>query len=111
MRSLLFVLCAIFSTAHAADSPRVFQAGAATSNITPDLGSSINGGFQDGKAVFIHDELNARCLALDDGQTKLVLVVADSCVIGRGIFDEAKKMVNEATGLPLENMLMSATHS
>jgi hypothetical protein len=32
-------------------------------------------------------------------------------VIGRGIFDEAKKMVNEATGLPVENMMMSATHS
>lgn len=95
----------------AADAPRVFKAGAATSNITPELGSSINGGFQDGKAVYIHDELHARCLVLDDGQTKLAMVVADSCVIGRGIFDEAKKMVNEATGLPLENMMMSATHS
>ncbi|MEZ5384860.1 MAG: hypothetical protein R3F13_05040 [Prosthecobacter sp.] len=88
-----------------------FRAGAATSNITPDLGSSINGGFQDGKAAYIHDELHARCLALDDGRTKLVLVVADSCVIGRAIFDEAKKMVHEATGLPMENMMMSATHS
>ncbi len=111
MRTLFFAICIFLSTGHAADPARVFKAGAATSNITPDLGSSINGGFQDGKAVFIHDELNARCLALDDGQTKLVMVVADSCVIGRGIFDEAKKMVNEATGLPLENMLMSATHS
>ncbi|MCB1275216.1 hypothetical protein [Prosthecobacter sp.] len=95
------------SALHAAE----FRAGAATSNITPDLGSSINGGFQDGKAAYIHDELHARCLALDDGTTKLVLVVADSCVIGRGIFDEAKKMVHEATGLPMENMMMSATHS
>jgi neutral ceramidase len=106
---LRFIACLVFATSalHAAE----FRAGAATSNITPDLGSSINGGFQDGKAAFIHDELNARCLALDDGKTKLVFVVADSCVIGRGIFDEAKKMVNEATGLPVENMMMSATHS
>ncbi|WP_294232056.1 hypothetical protein [Prosthecobacter sp.] len=108
--NLLRFACAVllFSVSlHAAE----FRAGAATSNITPELGSSINGGFQDGKAAFIHDELHARCLALDDGQTKLVFVVADSCVIGRGIFDEAKKMVNEATGLPVENMMMSATHS
>jgi neutral ceramidase len=95
----------------AADSPRVFRAGAATSNVTPDLGVSINGGFQDGKATFIHDELHARCLALDDGQTKLVLVAVDSCVIGRDIFDAAKRMVQESTGIPVENMLMSATHS
>lgn len=88
-----------------------FRAGASTSNITPPLGSSINGGFQDGTATYIHDELHARCLALDDGKTKLVLVIADSCVIQRSIFDEAKKLVHEATGLPLEHMLMSATHS
>jgi len=107
MRLLIF-LGLVFATALSAAE---FRAGAATSNITPELGSSINGGFQDGTATVIHDELNARCLALDDGKTKLVFVVADSCVIGRGIFDEAKKMVNEATGLPMENMMMSATHS
>jgi hypothetical protein len=88
-----------------------FRAGAATSNITPELGSSINGGFQDGTAAYIHDELHARCLALDDGKTRLVMVVADSCVIGRGIFDEAKMLVHKATGLPETNMMMSATHS
>ena len=92
-------------------APRPFLAGAATSNITPELGSSINGGFQDGTATVIHDELHARCLALDDGTTKLVFVIADSCVIGRDLFDEAKKMVNAATGLPVENMMMSATHA
>jgi len=107
----LLLLAAITSLSHAVEKARVFKAGAATSNITPELGSSINGGFQDGKATFIHDELHARCLALDDGTTKLAFVVVDSCVIGRSIFDEAKKMVHAATGLPLENMMMSATHS
>jgi hypothetical protein len=107
MKTLLLAVALIAQAVHAVE----FRAGAATSNITPELGSSINGGFQDGKALVIHDELHARCLALDDGQTKLVFVVADSCVIGRAIFDEAKKMVNEATGLPVENMMMSATHS
>lgn len=111
MRLHIFALCFFLLLAQAADPAPVFRAGAATSNITPELGSSMNGGFQDRQAVFVHDELHARCLALDDGKTKLVLVVADSCVIGRGIFDEAKKMVNEATGLPMENMLMSVTHS
>jgi hypothetical protein len=44
----LFSLLALFAaTLQAAE----FRAGAATSNITPELGSSINGGFQDGKAA------------------------------------------------------------
>src|SRR6478672_10258539 len=38
-----------------------FRVGAATSNITPRLGVSINGYFNDRKAVHIHDELHARC--------------------------------------------------
>lgn len=95
----------------AAETPHVFRAGAATANITPPLGSSINGGFQDGQALHIHDELHARCLVLDDGASQLALVIVDSCVIQRSIFDDAKRQVHEATGLPVENMLMSATHS
>jgi len=109
--SILTAALLLAPVLHASGPAGVFRAGAATSNITPGLGSSINGGFQDGKATFIHDELHARCLALDDGRTKLVLVVADSCVIQRSIFDEAKRLVNEAAGVPVENMLMSATHS
>ena len=111
LRALLCVLLSFSALLHAAEPAKVFRAGAATSNVTPELGSSINGGFQDGKAMFIHDQLHARCLALDDGQTKLVLVTVDSCVIQRSIFDEARDLVHEATGLPKENMLMSATHS
>ncbi len=112
--TLLFLSLCVFITSAIAQQPapkRLFRAGAATSNITPHLGVSINGNMQDGKATHIHDELHARCLALDDGTTKLVLVVCDSCMIPREVFDAAKKMVHEATGLPLENMMMSATHT
>src|SRR4051812_5823530 len=87
----LLAVLGLGSFLHAAEAPRIFRAGAATSVTTPELGCSINGGFQDGKATFIHDDLHARCLALDDGQTKLVLVIVDCCVIQRSVFDEAKK--------------------
>jgi len=111
MRSILLQTAGLLAATALSAAEPVFRAGAATSNVTPPLGSSINGGFQDGKATSIHDELHARCLALDDGTTRLVFVVVDSCVIGRGIFDAAKKLVHEATGLPVENLMMSATHS
>ena len=95
----------------AADQPKQFRAGAATSNITPPLGVSINGGMQDRPALHIHDELHARCLVLDDGQTKLAIVVNDSCMIPREILDEAKRLASERTDIPTQNMLMSATHA
>ena len=107
---VVFALLAA-AIAHAAEPARVFRAGAATSVITPKLGTSINGNMQDGTARHVHDELNARCLALDDGTNKLVLVVADACMIPREVFDEAKRLVTIETGLPAARMVMSATHT
>ena len=95
----------------AENTTREFRAGAATSNITPPLGSSINGGMGDRRAENIHDELHARALVLDDGDSRLAFVVVDSCMIRREVYDQAKRMVLEAIGLPPENMLMSATHT
>jgi hypothetical protein len=88
-----------------------FRAGAATSNITPKLGTSINGGMRDGRAQHIHDELHARCLVLDDGKTRLAIVVCDSCMLPREVTDEARRYVHAETGLPESHILISATHS
>ena len=54
-----------------------FRAGAATSVITPPLGRPIVGNFIAPLSTNVHDELHARCLVLDDGKTKLALVVVD----------------------------------
>jgi hypothetical protein len=109
--TLLLAACLPVSLFAAESDKPVFRAGAATSDVTAPLGTSINGGFHDREATFIHDPQLARCLALDDGKTQVVLVVVDSCVIGRDIFDEAGAMVEKATGLPRSQMLMSATHA
>ena len=68
-------------------SARVFRAGAATSNITPPLGEGIVGNFEIPPATYVHDELHARCLVLDDGTTKLVFVVVDSVSVNREVFE------------------------
>ena len=105
------LLCVFALSSPAADKPRIFRAGAATSNITPKLGTSINGNMSDGKATHIHDELHSRAVVLDDGTTKLAIVINDSCLIPREVFDEAKRLTTEATGIPASHMLMSATHT
>ncbi|MEK7685918.1 MAG: neutral/alkaline non-lysosomal ceramidase N-terminal domain-containing protein [Verrucomicrobiota bacterium] len=94
-----------------AEPVRSFRAGAAASNITPWLGLSINGGMQDIIAGQIHDELHARCLVLEDGQTRLALAVVDSCMVPREIHAAAKRLIHEQTGIPAEHMLISATHT
>lgn len=90
---------------------KLFRAGAATSVITPPLGVNINGGTSNRVALHIHDDLHARCLVLDNGQHKLAIVVCDSCMIPRAILDKAKHLAHGFTGIPLDQILISATHS
>lgn len=89
-----------------------FRAGAATTNITPWLGDGLIGNFgTPPPAEYVHDELHARCFVLDDGSTRIALVVSDNLHISREVLDEAKRQVHEATGLPMDRMLMSSTHT
>jgi hypothetical protein len=90
---------------------RVFRAGAATSNITPPLGVPLVGSVDVVGAAHVHDELHARCLVLDDGTRRLGFVVVDNLSVNREVFDEAKRRIHEATGMPPEHLMMSATHT
>ena len=100
-----------FAWAAEPEAQKVFRAGAATSNVTPWLGDGIVGGWGTPPAKHIHDQLHARCLVLDDGTTRIVLVVADSVGISREVFDDAKRIVHEHTKIPVERMLMAASHT
>jgi len=92
-------------------STRQFLAGAGTSNVTPFIGDVIVGGFGVPRSTNVHDELHARCLVLDDGDTRLVFAIVDNVGILREVFDEAKRLIHESTGIPKEHMLMSSTHT
>jgi neutral ceramidase len=108
MRSVLVVLVLLGA---GPQEEKVFRAGAATCNITPPLGEPIVGGWNSPPAKSIHDELHARCLALDDGTSKLVFVICDNVGIPRDVFDEARRLASEETGLAPERFLFSATHT
>ncbi len=102
------LLCFIATAVVKADG---LKAGAATSNITPEIGQEIIGGFVPYPSQHIHDELHARCLVLDDGKTKLALVVCDLLGIQRVVSSEARKMIQESVGIPPECVMVSATHT
>ena len=87
------------------------KAGAATTNITPPLGTSLAGSFMDRKADDVHNELHAKALALDNGETKLGIVVCDLICVGRVYLDQAKELIEERCGIPRSNVMICCTHT
>jgi len=90
----------------------VFRAGAFAQDITPEhFPIKVNGGFQPREAEKALDPLHARCLVLDDGRGQIAMAVVDSCVLDRGVTDEAKRLASGLTGIPAGRIFLSATHT
>ena len=112
----LFHLCAALALASAlaAQTSRAggFRAGAYAIDVTPPkFPVIVNGMFLERIAEKAHDRIYARCLVMDDGASKVAVVVVDSCMMPRDLLDAAKEMARARTGIPVERMLVSATHS
>jgi neutral ceramidase len=109
---LAFVACSLTAATLCAAPPASgFRAGAAMSNITPPLGRPIVGNFIAPLSTNVHDELHARCLVLDDGKTKLALVVLDLLGTEVGMCAEARNLIEKEVGIPSANVLISAVHT
>ncbi len=100
--------CPLVATAQAA----AFRAGAAAVDIAPEhFPVIVNGGFLAARATKLNDPIRAKGLVLDDGTTRLAIVVVDSCMMPRELLDRAKAIAREKTGIPVERILISATHT
>ena len=111
---LCFAACLIntYNELHSDDAPRLFRAGAFAIDITPETFPVSSAGSMSARiATQAHDPLQARCLVLDDGETKLAFAICDSCMIPREIFDRAKERVTKEIGIPSDHILSSATHT
>lgn len=89
----------------------LFRAGAAQVDITPPLGTIINGDFVSHYAHTVHDALYAKALVLANEETTLAIVVVDICVIPRDLMDDAKNSIAKQIGIPTQNILISSTHT
>lgn len=111
MRSYAYwLMLSAFLVTHASAAP--IKAGAAVTDITPTtFPMNMPGGFSANEAKSAHDPLTARALVLDDGKTKVAWVVIDHLSVPRKVTAEAKELASKTTGIPVENMLVSATHT
>ena len=94
------------------DRPQTFRAGASSLDVSPTrFPVLINGGFLQNQATKINDPVRAKSLVLDDGSTRLAIVVVDTCMMPRELIDRAKELARQRTGIPSDRMLVAATHT
>ena len=92
--------------------PGTLRAAAATVDVTPRRWPvSMLGSFADRKATSAHDPLMVRALVLDDGTTRLAIATCDTCVMSRELIERAKELANRRTKIPVNRMLIAATHT
>ena len=93
-------------------APAALRAGAYVADVTPQKWPVIiNGNFNPVIAQQATSPVRARCLVLDDGKTKMAMVVVDSCMMPADIVQAVKRGASQSTGIPVDKMMISATHT
>lgn len=87
------------------------RAGAAQTEITPPLGTSLAGYFTDRVSDAVADPLLARALVIEHGGECMALVSCDVVCLTRETVDAAKEGIAARCGLAPERVLICATHT
>lgn len=110
--SLSFLLALFNADGIAGEGRKVFRAGAFAIDISPpQYPVKVNCLFSEREAVRAEDLLHARCLVLDDGTSKVAIVIVDNCMLPRELLDKSKELAYQMSKIPTDRMLISATHT
>ena len=106
MRAALFLLLSGFC-AWGAD----LRAGAAEVSITPPVGAAVAGSYQVRISTGVRDELHAKALVFAAGGVRAALVACDLANLPRPYSEEARRIIQQKTGIPGDHVMISATHT
>ncbi len=88
-----------------------FSSGVAVADITPPVGWRQAGGYHEAISRGVQDPLFAKALVFGQGASRGALVVLDLCSIGREVSDPLRKRASALSGIPVEHIVVSATHT
>lgn len=90
------------------------RAGADVTDITPLPGHfpvSTAGSMRSTSLPGTDERIQCRTLVLGDDDTLVSFTLVDSCLIPRGLLDEAKRKASARTGIPAAHLNVAATHT
>ncbi len=90
----------------------MIRAGISEVNITPPVGISMCGfAARKGPSEAIHDELFARALVLDNGETQVAIVGADVISFAPDLVNRIRELAERAVGISGSHILLNGSHS
>ena len=104
---IAFVLCS-GRVSFASDS---LQVGVAVEEITPPIGFPMAGYYHERLAEGTIDPLKAKAIVFRGGSVEAALVVCDLIGIATDLSQAVRQRASEKTGIPVSNIVISATHS
>ena len=110
MRQTVFWILAIIIL-YALES-HALEAGAAKVDLAPPFPTTM-GGYFDRTETFtgVGTPIYARALVVSNGETQVGIVVLDLCYVSRELTEHARDEIETRTGMPGENIIVSATHT
>jgi hypothetical protein len=105
---LILVLVPIAGVAIAVEP---FTMGSAEVEITPPVGYRMSGYFYERLSTGVHDPLHARALVFQQGVERGAMVICELIGVPIGATQPARIQAAERTGIPIENILIAATHT
>lgn len=89
-----------------------FKVGFVRTDITPDLGVRLGGyGIPERPAEKILEPLYSSALAVSDGTATVVVISVDLVAITQPYTDNVRKEISKSSGIPVENIMVCATHT
>lgn len=112
--SALLITLLSFITGCSPDHPGtpVIKAGLGETIITPQENLQMRGFARSQVATGTHDDLHARSLVIEgkDG-TSVVMMTISLCSLAREYVEQIRTIINEQTGIPETNILISCNHT
>ncbi len=107
MRRLPSLLLAVATLSPA----QTLRVGTAEVVITPPAGMPMAGYYATRLMTGVHDDLHAKAIVISSGEQRAALVACDLIGIPPAVVEEARRLIQDDTGIPGDNVMISATHS
>ncbi|MCK4465211.1 MAG: neutral/alkaline non-lysosomal ceramidase N-terminal domain-containing protein [Bacteroidales bacterium] len=104
-------LLVIVSGCTTTEQPKI-KVGLGETIITPPIGTPMRGYSRSDVSKGVHDELYARALVIEGADsTSIALITIAVCNMDVKYMDAIREGVNKQTGIPVDNIVISSTHT